>query len=1039
MFGRRSSEELQNQENVNADGATDSFPSEQSYSEDDGKFTKGNVGDEHYHNVFDRNSRAANGLRDGEQGAAKMLDQKDDGILGARESENNIKSGFSSPTSSFKNMVSGRSDNEQAKGKSKFSARSLMKKMMPALVAGGGVAGFGALSFFGQMAMPISLINQFIGNFDSISVSNYARSSRFTKWQMHSESRNVSAEAQDFVKQHSKIYQLATGSDENYFKISKRQAAKLKKSGINVVSDGAGNQIMRYTNADGNEVEIVADKAQAKNGRITIDELYETDSGFRNSYYEGTKTWRQSLGSWFDNLTGGFLTKISVMRNRFSDFSTGGDDSKAEYEGTVKSAVGGDDVSGSTGGGGLRSEEETTKNDDGTDTTKDVAKLEDGDGTSVSIKRGSSASEISTKLLDFADGIGQKSVKVAGKISGTICFVTNIVGAINLLIMANEALQVLRVATTVFEGIQKGQIEDSKSSPINDIANSLTTKKKTTYNTANGDGGTTSSDGSAMEANAISALYGNTAVDDSDPSVNSFNLTDGITQVLSHFGGNLASYSTCLVSKIAAGLVSAGVDVAKTAGYAAELVACIGGGAETLGLACLPLLGNIAFNIGKEIVVSAAFSSIVGMVTSFVGQYLVPKAATMLTRDLAADIGGEDFGNALVSGANMYMGQNHQYGGGSVASKETLITYLKQQEVYIADVARYERETLSPFDASSPYTFMGDLLSKSVPVLTQTGSIMSGITNVSSLVGKSISSLIPGASAVTAATTAEEAAKNTESTCPELASIGAVGDAFCNPYFITDLSTMDEDPAEVIYKVSELGSGENFVLSDDEDNPKINTATEPDAGGSRLMEYIVYCSQRTSNFGVADQNIGNAIDSGAGTLEGALPIWGGVADVLQSTNIFNKIGYVTGEACVTKNSGDGIGSNAFTWEEASYYQRYIEDQRIAENEGIIEKSSVTVALENYYEEHPIDDSYEGVLASRMGVTKEYLAKVMDTMEGLLWLAQYDPSDMYPYKVTDNDDESRVAIRENQDIEVENYDSRRSVFNLSMRNEFAIGN
>lgn len=1031
MFGRRSSEELQNQGSVDTDDAMDTSPFEQAYSDNDGKFTKGDVGDKHYHNMFDRNSRSADGLRNGEQGASKMFGQKDGGILGARESENNIKSGLTSSTSSFKNMVSGRSGDEQGKGKSKFSARNLMKKMMPALVAGGGVAGFGALSFFGQMAMPISLINQFIGNFDSIGVSNYARSSRFTKWQMHSNTRKVSADAQTFVKQHSKIYQLATGADENYFKISKRQASKFAKSGIKVVSDGSGNQILRYTNADGNEIEVVADKAQAKNGRVTIDELYETDQGFRNSYYEGTKTWRQSLGSWFDKMTGGFLTKVKVLRNRFTDYIANKIDSKLQYEGTVKNAVGGDSISGGTSGKQLNENTEEVEGEDGTKTQNTTYSIDDGDGASLNIKRGAKAAEVADSITKFTNSMASKVTKTTSAIANGFCTISEIVGAINLLIMANEAIQILQVASTVFEGIQKSQVEDSKSSPIHDIANSLTTKKKASYNTTDAEGSqiVTEKEASAMEANAIGALYGNTATNSKDPSVNSFNLADSINNIAMYFGNGVDAYKSCLVAKLAMGVIDLGLEAAELLSTGASLAACILGGFFSAGASCAPLIKDILWQVGKKL----AQMSLVQIAMYVVTTFIVPKLATMFARDLATNIGGEDFGNALVSGANMYMGQNHQYGGGSVASKETLITYLKQQEVYIADVARYEREALSPFDISSPYTFMGDLLSRSVPLLTQTSSIMSGITNMSSLVGKSISSLMPGASAVTAATTAEEAAKNTAETCPELDSIGAVGDAFCNPYFITDLSTMDEDPAEVIYKVSQYSKGKNFILSDNEDNPQVNT----DMNNSKLMEYVVYCGQRSSGFGMADQNIANSIDSGGGLAANMVPLAGGVLDLIKNTKVLNRVGYVTGEACVTKNSGHGVGSEAFTWEEASYYQRYIEDQRIMENEGIIEKSSVRVALENYYEEHPIDDSYKGVLASRMGVTKEYLAEVMDITEGLLWIADYDPSGFYPYKII-KEEESRVALQESKTIGINLYDAKRNQFHFFKRQEFLIG-
>ena len=260
-------------------------------------------------------------------------------------------------------------------------------------------------------------------------------------------------------------------------------------------------------------------------------------------------------------------------------------------------------------------------------------------------------------------------------------------------------------------------------------------------------------------------------------------------------------------------------------------------------------------------------------------------------------------------------------------------------------------------------------------------------------------SIIPGASAMTAAKTAEIAAENTAAICPELDSIGAVGDAFCNPYFITDFGTMDVDPAEITYKVASYDengnkvspeNGTNFILSDGEDNTTINTDYEQ----SRLMKYIVFCGERSSPFGMADQNIANELSRQSGTLESQIPIWGSIADILQGSDVLENFGLVSGEACVTRNSGN-LGSDVFTWEEASYYQRYIEDQRIAESEGLIEKSSVAIALEEYYEQNPIDQSFEGILAYKTGMTKEKVSDTIALVQGLMWIAQYDPADFYP--------------------------------------------
>ena len=79
----------------------------------------------------------------------------------------------------------------------------------------------------------------------------------------------------------------------------------------------------------------------------------------------------------------------------------------------------------------------------------------------------------------------------------------------------------------------------------------------------------------------------------------------------------------------------------------------------------------------------------------------------------------------------------------------------------------------------------------------------------------------------------------------------------------------------------------------------------------------------------------------------------------------------------------------------SKYQRFIENQRLAENMGLIEKSSVTAFLEDYYEKHPLDNSFEGVLARKSGLTKENVIATIDTINYLTFIAEYDPTGRAP--------------------------------------------
>ena len=63
--------------------------------------------------------------------------------------------------------------------------------------------------------------------------------------------------------------------------------------------------------------------------------------------------------------------------------------------------------------------------------------------------------------------------------------------------------------------------------------------------------------------------------------------------------------------------------------------------------------------------------------------------------------------------------------------------------------------------------------------------------------------------------------------------------------------------------------------------------------------------------------------------------------------------------------------------------------------GLTEKSSVTAFLDKYYEKHPLDNSYEGILARRSGLTKDKVIALLDYADKMVFLASYDPTNLLP--------------------------------------------
>lgn len=92
---------------------------------------------------------------------------------------------------------------------------------------------------------------------------------------------------------------------------------------------------------------------------------------------------------------------------------------------------------------------------------------------------------------------------------------------------------------------------------------------------------------------------------------------------------------------------------------------------------------------------------------------------------------------------------------------------------------------------------------------------------------------------------------------------------------------------------------------------------------------------------------------------------------------------------------DPTRDNDYFWNEMKYYQAYTEMLEWMESAGIIGKSSATVAVNEYYDENPLDNSYEGIIARYSGMSKERVVAVLDLMEYVAFLNDYNPVSLYP--------------------------------------------
>ncbi|MBR2709058.1 hypothetical protein IKE98_01870 [Candidatus Saccharibacteria bacterium] len=904
----------------------------------------------------------------------------------------------------------------KGKGKKKFSFKGMFTSAKGAFITAAiSILGVGGLMGATQFSQMFNIFANMSGQDNTMRSSAALRSGNLFKAQMDPEGRKVP----DGVNVKDPVKGRFLRSDT--FSISKKQANKLASQGIEYDKDfryGDGSKkarVLKFTDSNGDVKIIAADPDVANkigDGAVDFKTYYADNPDFATKYDAGSMTWRGAIANWFGNLTNKYIKDNNLTRNMTEDYREKYDEADADMKGKVAQEILAERTDEVEGGKYSRVDAEDD-GQDGDGNPKYKADTEEEDIEGFSRKNMVDMSEAKSKFSKVAD----KVTGNASKVVNIGCNVMNVVGAISLLVSASEALQIINLTTLYYETVDKTKAGEGSDAPYKELSgvlneqvenendiikssgvawNDYDESQNFTYDSSGEANGiktltteTITTKKSAIQSSGIASLFGGGPVDPNDPSVQSFNMTSSLKRLMGGLGTSMTMFSTCALAKLAVSLAGVVTD-------ALEVAACIAGaigapftfGASVAG--CGPLIANTIKGIAVSVAVGVVVAAVVGAIT--------PIAGKALTRDLVGDIGGEALGNALRSGSKMYLGGAHRANGGSLSNRAKYIAFAAEQDKVLAEDARYERMTLSPFDTTSSNTFMGVLVTKLMG-FASSSTLMNAITTSSSAVTSSIVAMTPSASAYSINETLPTE-EEYQDTCPYLASIGAVGDAYCNPYVVSDTSTMGLDPLTV---VDAIGDNFNGETSDG------NVVIDPN---SDLANYITFCDQRQSAFGIADQNIVNAVTAGstgssvADSAIGAIPVIGDAIDVFGNATAVANVGYVGGESCVAGNTMDQYldenGSIQFSaspgWDTSQYYQRFIEDQALMESMGVIEESAVSVFLDKYYEENPLDNSYEGILARRSGLDKETVVAILDLIDYGNYIAEYDPTERYAFGV-----------------------------------------
>ncbi len=200
-------------------------------------------------------------------------------------------------------------------------------------------------------------------------------------------------------------------------------------------------------------------------------------------------------------------------------------------------------------------------------------------------------------------------------------------------------------------------------------------------------------------------------------------------------------------------------------------------------------------------------------------------------------------GEAMVNSAERIMGEKAKTAGQTTGDNSSVVAFYREQQEVIAEQAEYDRRTKSPFDVTSPHTFLGSMAYSLIPFATSTQSLsVTGMMGgIGSLFSSAVTNLLPTSSAVS-----ETRFTFNRGDCVLANSLLAVSDGYCNQYYVSDLALSGMKPVEIFDTVAEMRYddmgyvyGKARQRDNDPDKNNKDEATQeedPDFGDAPLNE-----------------------------------------------------------------------------------------------------------------------------------------------------------------------------------------------------------
>ena len=320
-------------------------------------------------------------------------------------------------------------------------------------------------------------------------------------------------------------------------------------------------------------------------------------------------------------------------------------------------------------------------------------------------------------------------------------------------------------------------------------------------------------------------------------------------------------------------------------------------------------------------------------------------------------------GNRIVEGGSFLSNKINLKALGAMPSDEaTISVYNHEAKEVLARRAEAERATLSPFDISSPNTFLGSIVHGFAMGMLKmkTSSGATTITRATTgLAGRSVKRIFGEAQADG---NNEDFQSTFGGKCNTVNSTGAEADLYCTQMTTVYTGMMDKDEEYWKEKMKE-GSDE---YKDYED-------------------YVLAGMNRESTFGTKDAGVCKAYKEEHSDF---------VDDILDSVSSFFGVykecdrvdnDVSTGEKYTLKGDHKEVKKySAFTLHDTV-------SSMLSETESTAQK-----ILNEYYAKHPVDNSPAGIIARRSGMTKDEAQIALNYANYLYEIARYDASDRYVF-------------------------------------------